>query len=208
MKALLIIVVVCLCQIAHAQTTEEFLNQKATQKKYLLQQLAALRMYASYLKQGYDIANKGLNKIKSFTKGEFNLHEVFFESLKAINPAIVNNRQITEIYKWQSGIVNAFKSSSQLKFSASERSYFIEVKSRVLKECGYDIDDLLLIITSNHLEMTDDERFARIEKIHASMNDKYQFSKSFTSGIKALSIQRAQEEQKLEASELLLNQIK
>ena len=208
MKALLIFLIVCLSQVAHAQTTEEFLNQKATQKKYLLEQLAALRMYASYLKQGYDIANKGLNKIKGFTKGEFNLHEVFFESLKDINPAIIDNQQVTEIYKWQSGIVSAFKSNSQLKFSASERSYFTEVKSRVLKECGYDIDDLLLIITSNHLEMTDAERIARIEKVHASMKDKYQFSKSFTSGIKTLSIQRAQEEQKLEASELLLNQIK
>jgi hypothetical protein len=208
MKALLIILVVGLCQIAHAQTTEEFLNQKATQKKYLRQQLAALRMYASYLKQGYDIANKGLNKIKSFTKGEFNLHEAFFESLKAINPALIDNRQVREIYEWQSGIINAFKISNQSKFSASERSYFAEVKSRVLRECGNDIEDLLLVITSNHLEMTDDERMARIEKIHFSIKDKYQFSRSFTNGIKVLGIQRGQEEQNLEASKLLFNQIK
>jgi hypothetical protein len=208
MKALLMVMVVCMCQLATAQTPEEFLKQKATQRKYLLQQLAALRMYASYLKQGYEIANKGLNKIKGFTNGEFNLHEVFFESLKAINPAIIDNQKVTEIYRWQRGIINAFKSANQSKLSPSERSYFADVKSRLLRECGYDIDDLLLVITSNHLEMTDDERIARIEKIHASMSDKYQFSKSFTNGIKVLGIQRAQEEQNLEASKLLLNQIK
>lgn len=42
---------------SHAQTWDEWFNQKSTQKKYLLQQIAAFEAYLSYAKKGYDIAN-------------------------------------------------------------------------------------------------------------------------------------------------------
>ena len=35
-----------------AQTTAEWFNQKATQKKYLIQQIAALQVYIGYLQKG------------------------------------------------------------------------------------------------------------------------------------------------------------
>ena len=48
-----------------AQTWAEWFRQKATQKKYLLQQIAALHVYSGYLSKGYSIAKDGLNTIKS-----------------------------------------------------------------------------------------------------------------------------------------------
>ena len=44
-----------------AQTLAEWVSQKVTQKKYLLQQIAALQVYSGYLSKGYSIAKDGLN---------------------------------------------------------------------------------------------------------------------------------------------------
>ncbi|ULT42931.1 conjugal transfer protein TraI [Niabella defluvii] len=53
-----------------AQTFAEWFQQKKTQKKYLLQQIAALQVYIGYAKKGYNIAKDGLNTIGGFTRGE------------------------------------------------------------------------------------------------------------------------------------------
>ena len=42
--------------IGHSQKWDEWFKQKKTQKKYLIQQIAALKVYLGYLKEGYDIA--------------------------------------------------------------------------------------------------------------------------------------------------------
>ena len=60
-----------------AQTFSEWFRQKKTQKKYLLQQIAALQVYIGYAQKGYRIAKEGLTTIGGFTKGEFDLHSDF-----------------------------------------------------------------------------------------------------------------------------------
>ncbi|MGB4400952.1 MAG: hypothetical protein WBJ10_16380, partial [Daejeonella sp.] len=75
MKAILILFIVSMSGNLMAQTWDEIFKQKETQKKYLVQQLAALKLYAGYLKKGYDIADKGISSIKAFSNGEFKLHD-------------------------------------------------------------------------------------------------------------------------------------
>ena len=65
-----------------AQTVNEWVNQKSTQKKYLLQQIAALQVYINYAKKGYNIVSGGINTIRDIKKGDLNLHNTFFSSLK------------------------------------------------------------------------------------------------------------------------------
>ncbi len=60
---LLVIATVLLFQSANAQTWDEWFKQKKTQKKYLVQQIAALRVYLDYLKKGYTVVHNGLNTI-------------------------------------------------------------------------------------------------------------------------------------------------
>jgi len=67
----------------HAQTFSEWFRQKKTQKKYLLQQIAALQVYIGYAQKGYRIAKEGLTTIGGFTKGEFDLHSDFINSLSS-----------------------------------------------------------------------------------------------------------------------------
>ncbi len=50
MKKLLIVsIIILFTETLSAQTSAEWLSQKKTQKKYLVQQIAALDVYAGYL---------------------------------------------------------------------------------------------------------------------------------------------------------------
>ena len=195
MKAVLILLFSMMATVANAQTWNEIFKQKETQKKYLLQQIAAMKMYASFLQKGYSIANKGITSIKQLSKGEFNLHQSFFTSLKMVNPAISGNPKIAQVIAWQLSISKDLLAlSNRTKGSATDKSYIREVRLKVMKECEQDIEELLLVITSGELEMKDDERMNRLNKICESMKDKYQFTQSFSNQVKILSLQKEEEE--------------
>lgn len=202
MKTILYIILLTISVNANAQTWNEIFRQKKTQEKYLIQQLAALKLYSGYLKKGYDIANKGINSIKDFSKGEFNLHEDFFNSLKQVNPAIAKNEKIADILKWQISIRKDLNSiSTNGEFSTEDRNYFKEVRIKVIKDCEIDLGELLLIITSGKVEMKDDERIKRLDGLHYRMEDKYRFAKSFRDKVKTLALQRQQESRNIKFSQ-------
>lgn len=182
---------------SQAQTWSEFFNQKKTQKKYLLKQIVALEIYAGYLKDGYTIASKGLHSIESFTNGEFNLHDTFFNSLKAVSPVITNHGKVIDILKWQQSIKKRFSSLSKEMKSAGRKDYFETVRGKIMKECENDLEELLLLLSAGELEMSDDERLKRLEKIHDSMRDKYQFTHSFISQVHLLEKQMDMEKRSI-----------
>ncbi len=204
MKTLLIILLTAMATVTRAQTWNEVFKQKETQKKYLIQQIAAMKLYAGYLKKGYDIANKGINSIKDISKGEFDLHQSFFTSLKMINPAIAGNSKIAQVIAWQVTISKGLLAlNSRTELPASDKSYIRQVRLKVMKECEQDMEELLLVITQGKLEMKDDERINRLDKVYESMKDKYQFTQSFSNQVKTLSLQKEQEERNNEASKKL-----
>ena len=204
MKTLIILLLLLASIGSKAQTWDEFFRQKATQKKYLLQQIAALKVYADYLSKGYKIADKGLKTIKGFTKGEFELHSDFFSSLKTVNPVIGDSKKIKEIFSWQVAILKDYNSINKILTSSdNDREYFKSVREKVLKECEQDIEELMLVISSGKLEMKDDERIKRIDKLYERMKEKYQFTKAFSSKVKVLNLQREQEDRNIKAAEKL-----
>lgn len=189
---------------ANAQTWNEIFKQKETQKKYLIQQIAAMKLYAGYLKKGYGIANKGINSIKDISKGEFDLHQSFFTSLKMVNHAIAGNSKIAQVIAWQMTISKDLLAlNSRTELPPSYKSYIRQVRLKVMKECEQDMEELLLVITQGKLEMKDDERIKRLDKVYESMKDKYQFTQSFSNQVKTLSLQKEQEERNNEASKNL-----
>ena len=151
---------------SHAQTWDEWFNQKSTQKKYLLQQIAAFEAYLSYAKKGYDIANKGISTISSLKKGELNLHQTFFGSLKIVNPKIKNAAIVADIIALQISIIQQFKRSinnckKSGQFTNDEVGYIGKVYANLIIECLKDVDELISITTDGELQMKDDERIKR-----------------------------------------------
>lgn len=173
-----------LCQAVQAQSFSEWFKQKSTQKKYLAQQIAALQIYGGYLKKGYDIAGDGLSVIRGFKNGEFDLHRLFFASLKAVNPVIRDHPKAAEVLADYSNIRLLFSGLQKLELPAPHRDYLDRVQNTVLKYCDNDLQELETVITPGKAEMTDDQRIARLEKIHAAMQDKLDFSRHFAGEIR------------------------
>jgi valyl-tRNA synthetase len=55
------------------------------------------------------------------------------------------------------------------------------------------LDELLMVITANNLRMSDDERFAAIDKIFNDMEDKLSFLRNFNHSTTVLAMQRGKE---------------
>lgn len=184
---------------AQAQTFAEWFSQKKTQKKYLLGQIAALQVYIGYAKKGYDIVGSGIHTVRDIKNGEFGLHSAFFGSLKAVSPVIRNNSKVADIIVLQVAISRNFsgiKSNGYL--SGGDQAYIATVREKVLADCAKDLEELLLVITSGKVEMTDDERIRRLDRVYAAMRDKSAFTQSFTGQVSTLIVQKEKEHQQNE----------
>lgn len=205
---LIVFLIAVICIPAAAQTGSEWVNQKSTQRKYLLQQIAALHIYIGYAKKGYDIVGKGVNTVHNIKNGYFNLHRDFFGSLNNINPQIKKYTKLADLLAYQYRIIKQTKESikdikQSGQFTASEIDYCQKVFSNLLDDCIKTIDNLVMVITSDKLQMKDDERIKRIDILYTDMQDKYAFCSSFTDEMAILSIQRLTEQQEINYSKKL-----
>ena len=192
------IYLVCLLCItgisAHAQTFAEWFSQKKTQIKYLTQQIAALAQYSAYIRQGYAISQNGLGNIGGYIKGEYDLHNSYYNSLKTVNPEIKGNAKADSILSYAGQIPPRFDHLNGLAtLDTDTRTYVALVKSTVLDDCNKDLSELQMVISSGQAQMTDDERLKRLDNIYMRMKDKYAFTLSFCSQVRTLLLQRQQE---------------
>ncbi len=210
MKKILILLVCCFLVAGsiHAQTWQEWFQQKKTQKLYLIQQIAALKVYLGYARKGYDIANKGITTVRNIKKGDFDLHRTFLEALKLVNPKIRKYAKIADIIDYQVRIIKATNESLQKirsanQFTPTELDYCKQVLDNLLNECVKGIEELLIVISSSILEMKDDERIKRIDNIHIDMQDKYAFCASFCNEMAVLSAQRLADQVEVNHSNII-----
>ena len=179
---------------AEAQTSGEWFRQKHTQKKYLLEQIAALRAYTGYVRKGYTVVRDGLGIVRDITNGEFGLHELFITGLKKASPAVRNDVRIAEIMAMELSIVRSFANLVKVKGLPPDRlAYLTTVRSKLRNECLDDFEELLLVVTSGKVEMGDAERLSRLEHIHQRMRDKADFVQDFSTKVFLLTKQQDSE---------------
>lgn len=178
---------------AFAQTWNELFKQKKTQKKYLLEQIAALQVYMGYAKKGYDIVGKGIHAVKEIRGGEFSLHRNFFASLAEVNPAIKGSTAVALVLDAGLGVISVSRTWKPSALNVNDWAFVSLVKANLLAECAAELEELVLIITSGKLEMSDDERLGRLELLRVSMQDKYAFALSFGVDLEQLVKQRERE---------------
>jgi hypothetical protein len=184
---------------SYGQNWNEIFRQKKTQQKYLLQHIAALKVYAGYLKKGYEIVDGGLQTIGDFSNGEFSLHNAFISGLKKVSPAIRNDVRVVEIIEMQVNIGKAFGSfESNPNLSVSNQLYIENVRENLWEESLKDLEELLMVITSGKVEMSDDERIERLNKVYFSLRDKSAFTQNFISEISLYTRQKELEKRSIE----------
>jgi hypothetical protein len=209
MKKVIIIVLITMSfKESSGQTFDEWFKQKKTQKKYLIEQIAAFQMYLGYVQKGYLIARKGLTKIGNIKKGDFDLHNDFFSSFKSVNPTIRNYSKVADIISFQVKIIQTYKNAykyvqSISLYSPAEIDFIYRVFTNLINNSSEDLDELIPVITANELEMKDDERLKKIDAIYASIQDKYAFAKSFGDEAKVLSVQKAKDKNNVKTSRSL-----
>lgn len=184
--------------VTRAQGIKQWFSQKKTQTEYLVQQIAALKIYTGYLQKGYQIAKTGLNTIGDIKDGHFKLDQVFFDGLKTINPNVKHYSRVGDIITLNMEIINlsgkAMKAAQASdRFNPDELGYARKVFDNVNNGCNELIDELTQILRPDELELSDDERIKRIDKVYAEMKDRHGFINSFCKDLDRLRIGRSQE---------------
>jgi hypothetical protein len=201
-KLLLIFAFAIGATICNGQTFNEWFRQKKTQKKYLLQQIAALKVYLDYLKKGYKIVDKGLTIVGDIKQGKFDLDIEYLESLKNVNSAVSGSAKVASIVAYQRMIIIEFR---RLKASANdtdlltneEKQYVESVYANMLHESEMSLDEVDRVLSNSDFEMKDDERVKRVDALYVDMKDKYTFTKSFANSTEVLIAQRSKDEQEV-----------
>lgn len=196
-KMLLMIFCITVCSNLFAQTYSEWMRQKKTQIKYLTQQIAALRVYGTYLKQGYNIVQDGLQVVDDIRDGDFSLHNNYFTSLKAVNPAISDNSKTQSIADLQLQILTVNQAITKAvkddNIHSDERAYIEKVIQSFLDKCSDKMDELTQLTTDGNIELKDDERIKIIDAIYADMQDKYAFVSHLKNEVQVLALSRSRE---------------
>jgi hypothetical protein len=178
-----------------AQTFAEWFAQKKTQKQYLLQQIVALQVFSGYLKQGYQIATKGMSSISGSLKTENGLHTTYYSRMKNADPAVKNNDMVKDIIAWQKDILVRLQPITGISgLTADEKNYLGNVRTAVLNDCDQQLGMLQKVISDGQLEMSDSERLTLLTKIHTAMMDNYRFASGFAAQVKIYVVQRQQEQ--------------
>jgi hypothetical protein len=202
---LMLIVLTGMAIGARAQNLTAWFKQKETQRKYLLEQIAAMRLYHTSVKKGYALTQHNLTTIGGIKNGCFMKDKEYFGSLKKVRPKLKNQARVADIITIQVKIMEAQKHfSRQVResgaFHAEEISFVNRVFKRLQDDCADKLDELILVTTDDKLVMADGERQKRIDHIYQQMQNKYSITQSFGRGAMVLGMARIQESQDISNS--------
>jgi hypothetical protein len=182
---------------SHAQTFNEWFKQKKTQKAYLIQQIAALKVYLEYLKDGYDIVKKGMTMVGDIKEGNFNSHKEYFRSLKKVSRLVSSSPQASRIVYLQTltvRLINQLRNRlDDSELTEAEREYLEKVCSNLFTITQENTDQLETLLTDGKLEMKDDERIDRLNDLYNEVLTCFTFTKTFTNDTGLLILQREKE---------------
>ena len=173
-----------------------------------VEKLAQFKEILQNMYDGYKLLHKGYTAVKNISEGNFSLHKTFLDGLMEVSPAIKKYKRIADIINYQLRIakeykiaLNRFKGEKQ--FTVEEIEFLGNVYKNLFNESLQSLDELMMVITSGKLRMSDDERLQAIDKIYLSVEDQYSFLKDFTNSTAMLSLQRKSEQVQIEMSRRL-----
>lgn len=183
---------------ASAQTLQEWTKQDATQIEYLMQQIAALKIYTSYLSKGYEITSRGIDIVAKIKNGDLTIHRDLFQSYSEIKNEIKNSHRVSDIviFSWKTiqqtaSVLTASIESKQ--FANSEVAYIKSTKELLFADVLNNLDMLFHLIQTDLFQMNDKERLNHLESLYDRVLNNYTFSKSFAAEVSMLAVQRKRE---------------
>lgn len=182
-----------------AQTWGEWFRQKKTQRRYLAEQVLALKVYGGYLKKGYELASGGLQTIRELAAGELDLHRIFLGSLSKVSPLVKRYGRLGEVLAMQAEIsVSLARIQGLEHLNVSDRAFLAQVRDNVLRECSDELDGLADALGAGKLELSEAARMQRLAAIYRSTAEKREFVADFLGQLQVLVAQRKAESRDLE----------
>lgn len=207
-KLIVFAVFVLWCNPGFAQKAREWLRQKKTQKQYLIEQIAHLRLYLELTEKGYKIAKQGLTSIGDIKSGEFKLHKNRFDSLSIVKPAIKKDPLASAAVGHIRAMITLYWGFDDLMaecsfLSADEKKLVRDVFDRLASDGVAALNNLVEVTTNGRLKMTDDARSSQICSIFEQSQSIHTFARQLTSESAMLSAQRKQQYETLENSRII-----
>ena len=207
-KTVAILVLMLTAHSCFAQKFKEWFRQKKTQKEYLIEQIAHLKLYLELTEKGYKIAKEGLTTIGEIKRTEFRLHKNRFDSLLIVSAAVSSHprlKQITDLHGKINRICEQLPGelAGHGHFSRSQMDYIRQVLGLVYDDCQGILYGMFDVARSGNTAMTDDERIRRIDLLCDQMQDNYLFTESFAQQTRLLASQIKSEKTGIENSRAL-----
>lgn len=192
------IIVLFIFLIAGIQAKLSAQSEEVQQLLLNVEKLAQFKQILSDMKKGYEVISSGYSTIKDLSQGNFKLHKVFLDGLMEVSPAVRKYKRIGDIINDQVLIVKEYKNAfnrfkKDNNFNPDEIEYIGKVYMNLFKVSINNLDELAIVITTNNLRMSDDERLALIDRIYNNMQDKLMFLRHFNNTTTILAVQRARE---------------
>lgn len=181
MKQLFLFLIACsLMQSIRAQGV---FNQDGEMIKKSIEQIILIGTYGQYVKKGYQIMEGGLHSIHDIKDGEFNLHLAYIHSLKKVNPKIKGYDEVQTIQVMATTLIEGCKELVQhtrqsAVMNDEEAVYIKNATNHLLEETSGDLNELNILITSDSLSMTDDERIKEIDRLYNRVVKSYKSYKN------------------------------
>lgn len=188
---LIIIMTAMLSFSGKSQGIKEWFNQRATQKEYMLTQIAALKLYIGYAEKGYSIAKDGLHTISDIKQSDFGQHLAYFTSLSKVNPAVKHNQVTIDFLNLnrrclQNCRIGLRQIAVSTMLTAAEAAYLTKVFRTVDAECDQLNDEFNQMISDNASTLSDEQRIERLEMLKNAQQSAYEFSVSCIESSRAL----------------------
>ncbi|MEO3404990.1 hypothetical protein AAFN85_13875 [Mucilaginibacter sp. CAU 1740] len=179
---------------AQSYSLGDLFGQQGKKEKLMAAQVGGIYTYVSALKSGYNIMHNGLNLADELKGATFGLHTGYFNSLQQVTVVQQNpkGKAVTDLYKELSNRLNSeisWQKKNEL-LKPAELAYLEKVAKNLIKLAGQDMAELNDVLTQGKLQLTDQQRLDRLDKIYAGMKDKAAFAASFAAKTHSLSQNR------------------
>lgn len=139
-----------------------------------------------------------LTEIADWTNRQKELYGKYFDELARVKSAISYYQRIKDITQRQADILSEYRQAKSLfakdkHFSASELDMMEDVFRGILDASLKNIDQLLMVVNSFKVQMSDGKRLEIINEVAIRIEENYQDLKQFNSSQVSVSLSRAKE---------------
>jgi len=151
-----------------------------------------------------ELSKLKLNEIADWTQKQKDLYQQYFNELQQVKTIIVYYKRVSEIIDKQKQLVAEYKQAYALvqqdkHFSQDEIKYIYSVYSGIIAESVKNLDQLLGIIESFTVSMSDAERLKIINRSADGIEQQISDLRRFNNQNSQLSLQRSKDQEEVNA---------